>query len=334
MADIPGVPLNERGAPTEVFGELTIERRVLLTPRRTIAIPNIATISVTTLAPEPVPLLWGFGATCIVGGFGMLIAAGANGGPPAVGLLAVLLFLAGVAVFAQIGRTATESKTHVLGVATSDGTRTLFSSPSRETLDKVRRILSDKINAHDETSTYTINFANGTIESLNVASVGSLQAGAIVQGEHNQVIAGSAQARIGTADTTHNTSYHTTHNATHNATHTATHNTAHITTVSHSPAAQVGTGHVQHGTHVELVHIDYSSALPQIEGMLRHYAHRPDARPIEERLTELEQLMRAGTPTPHQKSRLRDLVVDISTILQASPQWVEFFRSIARMAGF
>lgn len=60
MADIAGVPLDERGAPTEVFGDLIIERRVLLAGSRTIAIPNIASISIGSfpLKPSGLWLIW------------------------------------------------------------------------------------------------------------------------------------------------------------------------------------------------------------------------------------------------------------------------------------
>ncbi len=323
MADIPGVPLNERGAPTEVFGELTIERRVLLTPGRTISIPNIASVSVDTFVTRrpPGPLYgalacvaWALNSTTQSGSLfsstGMLWPFG----------------LMGAVILLVIWTLSKQYSEPFLIVASSDGTRTLFKGNSHETLEKVRRVLSDKINAHDETSTYTINFANGTIESLNVASVDSLQAGAIVQGDNNQVIAGSPQARLGTHETTYNTTNATTHNSDHSTTH--------ATTLSHSPAAQVGTGHIQHGTQVHMVHVDYAGVLPQVEALVRHYAGRPETRHIEERLSELEMLMRAGTPTPQQKSRLRDLVGEITAFMQAAPQWVEFFRSIARMAGF
>lgn len=306
MAEVPGVPLSERGAPTEVFGELTIERRVLLTNTRTIAIGNIASLSVGSFTSRrSSPLLYsalGSAAFALNNftntgfSFGGSIAALEG---IVVGFFALVLFVAWF-----FSRQVTET---YLIVTTNDGTRSLFAGQSRETLENVRRILSDKINAHDEAATYTINFASGVIENLTLAEGANFQAGALVQGSNNQVVANSPGGRAATAEQTFS--------------------------ATHSPGAQVGFGNAQRDTAVTVTHIDYSYVLPQIEHMHRFYAQDPNARHVADRLSELELLLRSGTPTAEGRSRARALVVDLSTILQAYPQMVQFFQGIMQMIG-
>jgi hypothetical protein len=65
--------------------------------------------------------------------------------------------------------------------------------------------------------------------------------------------------------------------------------------------------------------------------MHRFYARQPNTQHLEQRLSELELLMRAGTPTNAQKTRLRELSNDMSQILQAYPQAVELFDHIGSL---
>lgn len=74
--------------------------------------------------------------------------------------------------------------------------------------------------------------------------------------------------------------------------------------------------------------IDYSGVLPAIVEMHRFYARQTGTQHLEQRLSELELLMRAGTPTISQKTRLRELSGEMSQILGAYPQAVELFDHI------
>jgi hypothetical protein len=73
--------------------------------------------------------------------------------------------------------------------------------------------------------------------------------------------------------------------------------------------------------------------LPAIVEMHRFYARQPGALHLEQRLSELELLMRAGTPTTSQKARLKELAIDMSQILQAYPQAVELFAHVGELAA-
>jgi hypothetical protein len=68
--------------------------------------------------------------------------------------------------------------------------------------------------------------------------------------------------------------------------------------------------------------------------MQRFYAQRQDTQDIAERLAELEHLMRAGTPTPGSRSRLSQLLGELSSVLGAYPGVVQIFQQIAKLAGF
>ena len=165
----------------------------------------------------------------------------------------------------------------------------------------MRRLLSDKINADDESAIYRINFEKGAIQTVSVGHGASV--GAIVSGARNHVMAGAGSARIGTADT--------------------------FMQATSSPA-QLGNGHYANGN---TYHADYSQVLPNIVEMQRFYAGRPDTQDIADRLGELEHLMRSGTPTPNSRSRLSLLLGDLSSILGAYPGVVQFFQQAARIAG-
>jgi hypothetical protein len=79
--------------------------------------------------------------------------------------------------------------------------------------------------------------------------------------------------------------------------------------------------------------VDYASVLPSIVEMHRFYARQPGTQHLEQRLSELELLMRAGTPTAAQKTRLRELSGDMSQILAAYPQAVELFDHIGGLVA-
>lgn len=280
---------------SEVFGQLTIERRVLMTPRSTISIPNIATISSGTIT-VPSKLVWVLALALLVGGIGAFAYASTRPGftEAAVGTAMVVAALV-------LARFFSRTEKPCLFISSSDGRTSLFTG-QHKTLEEVRRLLSDKINADDENAVYRINFEKGVVQAVNVAPGASV--GAIVAGSGNHVMAGAGSARLGTADT--------------------------FLQATSSPGAQLGNGHYASGNSF---HADYSQVLPNIAEMQRFYAGRPDTQDIAERLSELEHLMRSGTPTPASRSRLSQLLGDLSSILSAYPGVVQIFQQAARIAG-
>jgi hypothetical protein len=164
----------------------------------------------------------------------------------------------------------------------------------------VRRLLTDKINADDESAVYRVNFENGAIQAAGVGHTDSI--GALVAGSGNQAIGGPGNARLGATD-------------------------AHAQPFR-APGAQLGNGHFAGDN------VDYSQVLPHIVDMQRFYAQRQDTLDIAERLAELEHLLRSGTPSAVSRSRLNQLLGDLSGILGAYPGVVQVLQQVARMAGF
>lgn len=79
--------------------------------------------------------------------------------------------------------------------------------------------------------------------------------------------------------------------------------------------------------------IDYASVLPQVTEMHRFYERRADAGHIRERLSELELLMRSGTPAEQQQTRVRELALDLTNIMSSSPPVAELFIQVSRLVA-
>lgn len=291
--------LKDEVSKPQTFGALTIERRVLLMKNETISIPSIASIVVRewTEVNTPSLLLAIIGAGFASMIFGSLIVPQARtlDGVTLSIIIVFGLFLGLVWAIREFMTQRTVFRRLV--VFTNDGRATYFSAPDVRVLEKVRRVLSDKINAHDEAATYNINLEKGIIESLNVGMVDSI--GAVVTGDSNQVVVG--QGRIGTTE------------------------------VTNSTGVQIGQGNTWQGDAVNMV--DYSRFIPTITEWSGYYGGLGH-RDIAAKLDQLEQLMRAGSPTPAEKGTVRDLVTDLGKIIGGTGEVAHFFSMIARAAGF
>jgi hypothetical protein len=297
----------ENAAATKTFGALRIERRVLATPGRTIAIANISTVSVGPhVITKPRVLYWlvallfagmMFGSMRTEFSFGPLVPTAFTG-------LLVLIMLGFVALALW-----PDDKTNYLLITANDGVLTRFTTADRAFLDEVRGILSDKINRGDEQMQFNINFERVQIENLASANDvrglpppranGASHGGDFANGPDNlsdRDFAPAQAPRPGKQPPRR---------------------PANI-----APAPN-GNGSARSETFV-----DYSNALPAIVEMHRFYARQPGTQHLEQRLSELEMLMRAGTPTQSQKARLRELTGDMTQILNAYPQAVELFEHI------
>jgi hypothetical protein len=280
---------------TETFGQLTIERRVLITPRTTISIPSIAIISSGTMS-VPRKAVWNLAL--------LLLAVGAVAlavGTSLQSSLAMALGGVGLLIGIILARFFAKTDRPCLSIVSTDGHRHQFTG-QRRTLEEVRRILSDKINAGDEGAVYRVSFEKGIIQPISVGPADSVSA--MLAGSGSPVPPGPPELRGGPVD-------------------------PYMPTTS-PPGPQFSNGHHPGG----VPHVDYSHVLPQIVDMQRFYAQRQDTQDIAERLNELEYLMRSGTPTAGSRSRLNHLVGELSSILGAYPGVVQIFHQAARLAGF
>jgi hypothetical protein len=79
--------------------------------------------------------------------------------------------------------------------------------------------------------------------------------------------------------------------------------------------------------------VDYSSVLAQVTDLHRFYERHPQAAHIRERLSEMELLMRSGTPSAPQQVRVRELALDLSNIMSAYPQMTQLFGHVTRLVS-
>jgi hypothetical protein len=290
---------------------------VLTTPSRTIPIANISTVSVGPhIAPKPVLLYWGLAALFLVMTFGSMRPDLSFGPLAPTGASVVLAFI--TIAFGALALKP-EDKTQYLLISSNDGVLSRFTSPDRAILDEVRGILTEKINRSDDSMAFSINFENGQIENLGTAGANRTPAlrgpngashtqgsPAIPSGDRAPAQTGVPRTRPPVPSTPHNAPRQ-------------------IRTQPGVPALVNGAPTASD------TFVDYSMVLSAIVEMHRFYARQPNTQHLEQRLSELELLMRAGTPTVTQKARLRELSSDMSQILQAYPQAVELFDHIGSL---
>ncbi|MGD9783955.1 MAG: DUF6232 family protein [Hyphomicrobiaceae bacterium] len=286
---------------TQSFGSLTVRERVIDTGGRAIAIAEIGTVSIYVHRRWPLRLLvaaLGYGVVSTVLGYAITSYQHAW-----------VKWLAGLAAGALLAFLI--RSIYRLEIATSDGSRTVFDSKNLPLLLEVKTFITDKINSDDlkTAKTFIIDQSKHEhrIDKYVAGDDNSVTAEAVVQGSGNVVATGQG-TRAGTTETT----YH----------------------AQHSPGAQLGTGNVATGNTQTVTTIDYGAHLRTIEDWRQFYGQSAETRGIEQRLAELEKLMRSGTPSPDSRSRLRQIASDLSEILQSYPAMVQVFRDILRLAGF
>lgn len=315
---IPHGRITESAAATKTFSTLRIERRVLTTATRTIAIGNISTVSVGThVVSKPTILYWCLAALFLLVTFGSMRPDFSFGALAPTGATLVLAIL--TLVFAALALKR-DDKTHYLIISSNDGVISRFTALDRSILEEARNILTDKINRADDTMAVIINFEKGQIDSVpgGQAPAQSLNgSGQPVLGNSNGMIernptqTGSPRPRPSAPEPARSVP------------------PRQGRTAGQIAPAQNGAAHGKAGD----AFVDYVSVLPAIVEMHRFYARQQGTQHLEQRLSELELLMRAGTPTGAQKVRLRDLSGELSQILQAYPQAVELFDHIGDLGA-
>jgi hypothetical protein len=169
---------------SQTFGQLTIERRVLITPKSTISIPSIAVISSGT-ASVPRAAVWNLAVVLLLAGLVALVAGVGLGSK-----LAILLGGVGLLCGFVLARFFAKAEMPCLCITSTDGHKHQFTG-QRRTLDEVRRILSDKINTGDENAVYRVSFEKGIIQPVgHTEAVDAMLAGAVPH-----VTAGAADTR-------------------------------------------------------------------------------------------------------------------------------------------
>ena len=293
-----------RASHTQTFAALHIDRRVLTTPSRTIAIANVATVSVGTHVEHRPRLILFVGAvTLAVMAFGATQIGLAAMGTINIAAVVLGLLAAGLALFAL----KPDDKTHYLLISSSDGVMTRFAADDRSVLDEVRRLLSERINSGAETPTYSVNFETGVIENLSIAAPSATAPSLSAPQPASAAANGGGRPHPEPAFSNDRAP-------------------------GAFPRGSAPNGAAPTQAPAE-VYIDFSALLPAVVEMYRFYARQPNAQHLEQRLSELELLMRAGAQTQGQKSRVRELTRDLAHILQAYQPAVQVFERISGMAA-
>jgi hypothetical protein len=309
-------PTSENAAATKTFGTLRVEQRVLMTPSRTIPIASISAINIGSHAiAKPRGVYWLFVALFAAMTWGSMRPDFSLGAPAPTAFSFVLAIIMLVFVFLAL---RSDDNTDYLLVSSNDGVLSRFTAADTGFLDEVFAILTDKINRGDEQSAFNINFDTCQIETL---SGGTGYADAMPRPNGAAWPANSGGAPAPT--TAHSYVSPATPNGRSNG-------------QLPSPAAkpsQRRPNAPMNGSNggAAGAFIDYAAVLPAIVEMHRFYGRQPGTQHLEQRLSELEMLMRAGTPTPSQKERVRELTGEMSSILQAYPQAVDLFQHIGSL---
>jgi hypothetical protein len=308
------------------FGSVKIYERVVDTDDRTINIDSIATVSVGVVPNRFLRwLVW-----TVAGGVaatGLSLLAGTltrNRFDPADLVGAVTMFAVSVAIY-FFGRRFKDN--YLLVIGASDGSRTVFPSRNLKHLHEVKDFLTRKINEQDVAATLAADFKAAMSRPIvHNNNYGGTQynnngSGAFAVGDGNQMAVASPGATVGNGDLHVNGS----------GNRIGTHETSYG--LNGAAGVQIGTGHVAAGNQSTASHIDFSGVLPQVVELHRYYAQQANSSHVEERLMELEMLMRSGAASQQQKSRIRELASDLGQILQAYPSMVQFFGHVGRLVG-
>jgi hypothetical protein len=307
-------PTSENAAATKTFGTLPIEQRVLMTPSRTITIASKKAINIGSHAiPKPRGLYWLFVALFAAMTWGSMRPDFSLGAPAPTAFSFVLAIIMLVFVFLALRR---DDDTDYLLIASSDGVLSRFTAADNGFLDEVFAILTDKINRGDEQSAFNINFENCQIETL---SGGTGYADATPRPNGSAWPANSGAA-------SHNYVAPAAPNGRNNG------QLGQLPSPVAKPSQRRPSAPVNGSNGAGTgAFVDYAAVLPAIVEMHRFYGRQPGTQHLEQRLSELEMLMRAGTPTPSQKARVRELTGEMSSILQAYPQAVDLFQHIGSL---
>lgn len=286
------------------FKELQIYERVLDTGDRTISIDSIATVSIETRKRWK----WRLAAALLALYCGAMIVSSLRI-PAEMRIFSSIVPLeAWIAVLALAVLTALFFRdVTYLQIGASDGSRTIFRSKDRAFLAEVKAFLLAKINERNTAATNYFHFGDHISGDKIAGDKQTTTTTTTVHGTGNQVVTGNVETRSFEGPS--------------------------VNQAIGAAMAQVGTGHTATGNALTLARIDFRDVLPQVTQMRDFYASQPRMEHLEQRLSELETLMKQGGTTRESRSRMRDLAVDLGTILQAYPTVVQIFQHIARLVG-
>jgi hypothetical protein len=296
------------------FGHLSIFERVLDTGQRTIAIDNVATVSIGTARYRFWRwVFWGLTGLFVLGAIidlFQIVQYYSDWGFNTELLTTALTKAAVAAIFFFVARWLKDVT--YLSIGASDGSLSTFKSHDQAFLADIKNFLTEKINEKNLGAKLAADFAAAAKQPITVNHYGDVHQntyeGTVISGSGHSVNLNSPGAAAGYGSA--------------------------VYSASNSPGAQLGSGNIAAGNRNSVTHVDYSSVLPNIEQWQRYAAQNKGWEHVAERLQEFETLLRSGTPTPDSKGKVRTLAVDLSSILQGYPAAVQLFQAVMKLAGF
>lgn len=325
----------------EPAGAMTLTDRVLMTERSTLALAQIARVEVsqhsgTREIAEPARAPWlkyGLIALPIVVAIAVTLAMGSGGTPRLMSLLLALAIGCTISggIWVLMSRRTPRDQTyvtHTLNIVTSDGHQTSFSSENESIVENAFLKLTERLNGAGGRDPVTISFTH----EAPAATARESRAAPSLASPRPQTHGNANGARTRPPDRADRGVASSKSGSVQIEEGFAPTRPASASPFAQQGPARNGTGQTTSGPPADAF-VDFSSVLPAIVEMHRFYARQPGAVHLEQRLSELELLMRAGTPTASQKARLKELSVDMSQILQAYPQAVQLFDHVGGLAA-
>lgn len=272
---------------------LTIRERIVETGNWTISIPAIATVSVHTERRSI------YLRTALLIGAGITAVTGLANYVVALVAPTLPILVAALALTAILALLSVRNRNgFVLAFTVNDGSRCSVSSKNQTELNEIRTFLTEKINRQDCRACRVFHLnGEGATAALGV-------------NEALRAISERAEA----------TAVAISANLASDAPHQFDQAIALIPTDAPAPRYTSGG-------------IDYSSVLAQVTDLHRFYERHPQAVHIRERLSEMELLMRSGTPSAPQQVRVRELALDLSNIMSAYPHMTQLFGHVTRLVS-
>ncbi len=215
------------------FDGMTVKKRVIDLGDRSISISNIASISIAETSPSILLIVLAIIGTLIMLSSGMdLGSAFRPDQTKAFRAVVGLLFLAPIIFFLI-------TKKVYLIIASNDGSKAVFTTKDINFLRHVKTALDEKINSDNLGATFEANFAEGSIQQMNIDQVTSenIIADAVVSNSPGSFVAAhSPGAQLGDGNVMKDSTYQTTRQGAENAAFHSTNSLTHE--ALHDPAQQ------------------------------------------------------------------------------------------------
>ncbi len=343
----------DRSIP-RAYSELSLERRLLVTPDTTINISSISRVVVTgtTVAGEkrmtPLAKLLIFAAPPI-----LTLAGLVSGSAVALALLVVIAIAAATAGYIAPKEIIREDeKTQMLAVYTIDGGEFRFLTNNLTVLNNARTLIANRMSETGDGLPIKIDFAKGLITTTAIAvkqqADAAAQKAAAPQATSDRSELDDDEDDLDEDDEEDDLpeirpSYRRGNGGGANSKangsarsngHANGYGAAEPTARFRDPRQLDLTLDPHLGEPAPQTRINYGELVPAIEQWHRTAAGSRGWEEAADLLFELEHLAKTGTPEPAQRARIRTLAIELSSRLNAYPPALQLMQAVMRAAGY